>query len=62
MVTHTCNPGTWEAKAGGLQVQGQSGLHRKILSQNKTKPKPATTKSLQKSLGMEMRQNVIRKL
>jgi hypothetical protein len=29
---YTCNPSTQEAEAVGLQVQGQSGLHIKILS------------------------------
>jgi hypothetical protein len=29
-VVHACNPNTWEAKAGGSQVQGQPGLHNKF--------------------------------
>jgi hypothetical protein len=39
MVVHTFNPSTQEAEAGGTQVGGQPGLHRKILSlkkENKT--------------------------
>jgi hypothetical protein len=35
-VVHLCNPSIWEAETGGLQVQGQSGLHSDMLSQ---KPK-----------------------
>jgi hypothetical protein len=31
-VVHTCNPSTGEAEAGGLKVQGQSGLHRQFES------------------------------
>jgi hypothetical protein len=37
MVVHACKPSTWEAEAGGSLVQGQHGLHSKILSQNKIK-------------------------
>jgi hypothetical protein len=33
MVVYTCNPSTWEAKAGGSWVQVQTGLHRETLSQ-----------------------------
>jgi hypothetical protein len=33
MVAHTCNPSTWELKAGDSQVKGQPWLHSKILSQ-----------------------------
>jgi hypothetical protein len=39
MVIHASNPGTWEAKAGRPQVQGQPGLHSKTLSY-KRKKKP----------------------
>jgi hypothetical protein len=35
VVVHVSNPSTQEAGAGGYQVQGQSGLHTEILSQNK---------------------------
>jgi hypothetical protein len=35
MVIHAYNLSTWEAEAGGPQVQGQFGLHSKILSQKK---------------------------
>lgn len=31
-MVHTWNTGTQEAEAGGLWVQGQSGLHKEILS------------------------------
>jgi hypothetical protein len=27
MVAHSCNPSTQEAKAGGLRIWGQPGLH-----------------------------------
>jgi hypothetical protein len=39
MVAHTCNPSTGEAKVGGLQVQGQTGLYSEALALNKQKPK-----------------------
>jgi hypothetical protein len=39
MVVHTFNFSTWETEAGGSQVQGQSGVHSKTLSQNKQKNK-----------------------
>jgi hypothetical protein len=32
-VVHFCNPSTLEAEAGGLQFQGQHGLHSEKLSQ-----------------------------
>jgi hypothetical protein len=32
MVVNTCNPSTWEGKARGLQVPGESGLHNETLS------------------------------
>jgi hypothetical protein len=35
VVTHTYNPHTWEAEAGGSEVQSQPGLHSEILFQNK---------------------------
>jgi hypothetical protein len=38
MVRQTCNPSTWEAEAGELQIQGQPPLHHEILTQ-KTKQK-----------------------
>jgi hypothetical protein len=38
-VVHTCNPSTWEAEAGGLQIEDQSELHRKTLPQKKKKEK-----------------------
>jgi hypothetical protein len=31
-VAHVYNPSTWEAEAGGSQVQNQAGLHRETLS------------------------------
>lgn len=39
MVTH--NAGTWEAKAGRLEDEGQVGLQIKILSQQPTEDKQA---------------------
>jgi hypothetical protein len=33
IVAHVCNPSTGEAEAGGLRVQGQSGLYSETLSQ-----------------------------
>jgi hypothetical protein len=33
VVVHADNPSMWEAEAGGLQVQGQLGLHSMTLSQ-----------------------------
>ena len=39
MVAHACNPGTWEAETGGLQVQDQSQQLCKTLFQNKNKKK-----------------------
>jgi hypothetical protein len=32
MSVHACEPSNWEAEAGGLQIQGQPGLHSKALS------------------------------
>jgi hypothetical protein len=32
VVTHTCNPSTWETEAGELGVQGYPGLNSKTLS------------------------------
>jgi hypothetical protein len=32
---HTCNPGTWEAEAGGAPVLGQPGLPRDTLVSTK---------------------------
>jgi hypothetical protein len=40
MVVHAYNPSTREAETGGLQIEGQRGLHSKILSQNETKKIP----------------------
>jgi hypothetical protein len=37
MVVHIYNSGTWEAKAGGLQAQGQPGLHNETLFKKKKK-------------------------
>jgi hypothetical protein len=37
VVLYTCNPRTWEAEAGGLKVQVQSGLHRDPVSKIKIK-------------------------
>jgi hypothetical protein len=36
MAAHTCIPSIWEAKAGGLWVQGQPGLQSKTLSNKQT--------------------------
>lgn len=36
-VAHACNPSTQEAKAGGLPIQSQPGLHSKILAKKKKK-------------------------
>jgi hypothetical protein len=33
VVTHACNPCTWEAEAGRSRARGQSGLQSKTLSQ-----------------------------
>ncbi|XP_071466314.1 U6 snRNA-associated Sm-like protein LSm1 isoform X3 [Marmota flaviventris] len=35
-VAHTCNPSSWEAEAGGLQVRNQPGHLSKTLSQKGT--------------------------
>jgi hypothetical protein len=35
MVTHTCNPRTWQAEAGTSPVGGQRELHSEILSLKK---------------------------
>jgi hypothetical protein len=37
IVVHTYNPSTWEAKAGGPQIQGQPGIHSKTQFQKKKK-------------------------
>jgi hypothetical protein len=37
VVVHSCNPSTWEAKAGGLRVPGQPGLQNDSLSLKKKK-------------------------
>jgi hypothetical protein len=42
-VGHTCNPSTWEAKAGGVQVQEQHELNSKTLSQKKKNKNPKLT-------------------
>jgi hypothetical protein len=34
---HVCNPSSEEAQAGGLQVQGQPGLHSETLPKRKKK-------------------------
>jgi hypothetical protein len=34
MVAYICNPNSLEGETGRLPVQGQPGLHAKILSQN----------------------------
>lgn len=36
-MAQTCNPYIWEAEVGGSQIQGQSKLHSKALSQQKAK-------------------------
>jgi hypothetical protein len=45
MVVQAFNSSTWKAKAEGYWIQGQSGLHSKILCQNKN-----STIQLQRSL------------
>jgi hypothetical protein len=35
LLVYTCNSSTWEAETGGLQIQGQPGLHSESLSQKK---------------------------
>jgi hypothetical protein len=35
VVVNACNPSTWEAEAGGSQVQDQPGLHSETLSLKK---------------------------
>lgn len=35
MVVYTYNPSTWDAKVGGLQIQGPPGLHHETMTQNK---------------------------
>jgi hypothetical protein len=30
VVAHTCNPSTWEAEAGRLQIWGQPELHSEL--------------------------------
>jgi hypothetical protein len=50
-VAHTCNPSTWEAKAGGLRVQGQSEQHSKMLSQGKKKERKSQEKGVKKECG-----------
>jgi hypothetical protein len=37
VVANTCNPSNWEAEVGGSWVEGQPGLHSKILSQKEKK-------------------------
>jgi hypothetical protein len=39
MVGQAYSPGTWQAEARGLLVQGQPVLHRETLSQNKQRQK-----------------------
>jgi hypothetical protein len=43
MVVHAYNPSPEEAEAGGLPVQGQLGLHSKMLSPNKQTNNPNTS-------------------
>jgi hypothetical protein len=45
MVTHICNPSTWEGEAGRLQVQNQPELHSKSQSQKKQNTKILTNKT-----------------
>ena len=35
VMVHACNPSTWEAETGGLQVRGQPQELSETLSQNK---------------------------
>jgi hypothetical protein len=37
MVAYTCNPSTWEAEAGGAQIQGQPWLQNEALLQKQKK-------------------------
>lgn len=41
MVAHDSNPSTQDAEARGSQVQGQTGLHSKILSKKEKEKKKA---------------------
>jgi hypothetical protein len=43
IVGHACNPSTPEAEAGGLQVQGQYGLHTKTTFPKKISNKKVAT-------------------
>jgi hypothetical protein len=45
---HASNPDTWEAKAGGLQIQGQPVLNSETLSQNSPKKEKKEIFSLEK--------------
>lgn len=57
MMTHACNPNSWEAKAE-LKVQGLPGLHSKILSlknKNKRQYNQVVTPSLAKVLCLLLR-------
>jgi hypothetical protein len=40
MIAHNYSPSTQKTKAGESQVQGQPGLHSKVLSQKKKKNHP----------------------
>jgi hypothetical protein len=50
MVVHTCNPSTWEAEAGGLKVQDQTGLHGKLQASVGYTEKPLSQKNFKKIL------------
>jgi hypothetical protein len=46
VIVHTYNPITWDAKAGGLRVGNQAGLHSETLSQKRKKRKEKRKKLL----------------
>ena len=46
-MAHAFNPSTWEVEAGGFWVQGQPGLYRETLSQNKQTNKQNKAKQQQ---------------
>jgi hypothetical protein len=48
VVAHAYNPSIWEAKAGGSQVPGQSGL-QSLSTPNPPKKKKKKTKQTQKT-------------
>jgi hypothetical protein len=45
MAVHTCNPSTWETKAGRSGVAGQPELFSSLIQPNKNKTKEEEEKS-----------------